>query len=153
MTQRGCYLGPRIASPISKIATHGPRSIASFDFFNSRQFHLNIRGVREVVWLSARNIPIYVGTTEAPRYIARIDCRSLVIHPDRIGTVREPTRSYNSAAGLLLNKNVARLLYVPLPPSRRRQGKLKEDIIKNDPEEYAAWVADPSNFNFSGRYE
>ena len=33
----------------------------------------------------------------------------------------------------------------------RRQGELKEDIMKNSPEEYSAWVADPSNFNFSGR--
>lgn len=32
-----------------------------------------------------------------------------------------------------------------------RQGELKEDIMKNSPEEYSAWVADPSNFNFSGR--
>lgn len=32
------------------------------------------------------------------------------------------------------------------------QGELKEDIMKNSPEEYSAWVADPSNFNFSGRY-
>ncbi|CAN0339780.1 unnamed protein product [Ectocarpus sp. 12 AP-2014] len=32
------------------------------------------------------------------------------------------------------------------------QGQLKEDIIKNNPEQYASWVADPSNFNFSGRY-
>eukprot|EP00904_Undaria_pinnatifida_P001664 jgi/Undpi1/11499/HiC_scaffold_30.g13796.m1 len=33
-----------------------------------------------------------------------------------------------------------------------RQGELKEDIMKNSPEEYSAWVSDPSNFNFSGRY-
>lgn len=32
-----------------------------------------------------------------------------------------------------------------------RQGELKEDIMKNSPEEYSAWVSDPSNFNFSGR--
>jgi len=42
-------------------------------------------------------------------------------------------------------------LRVPPPPPPRRQGKLKEDIIKQNPDEYATWVADPSNFNFSGR--
>lgn len=51
-------------------------------------------------------------------------------------------------------------LYLPLMPLgallmrvslSTRQGELKEDIMKNSPEEYAAWVADPSNFNFSGR--
>lgn len=49
-----------------------------------------------------------------------------------------------------LNTNIHR---VRASLSPHRQGKLKEDIIKNDPEEYAAWVADPSNFNFSGRCE